>query len=287
MPLSYHARLVADLHRMDAYERAIRRLVKKGDVVLDLGCGTGILALMCTRRGARAHAVESMEVVKLAEELVAHNRADVIVHHANIVNMPPPELVDLVVSDFLGCFLVDDGMLKAVEAAGRWLKPGGRFCPSEVRLFVAPAGDFTLPLIDVWQEPFYGIDLSPAEAEALRVCALGNLHPSTLLAAPQRYHTFVSPGPAEIFDATLQFTFARDGKLRALAGWFEAQLADDVVLSTAPGFETHWGQHLFPLPLTEVRAGQTLQIHLRLDGERWRWSGIIADRPFDLAEAPQ
>ena len=242
--------------------------------------------MLAARQGARVHAVESMGVAHLAERLVAHNRLNVQVHHADITQLAPVEPLDLVVSDFLGCFLVDDGMLPAVEAAGRWLKPGGRFCPSEVRLFVAPAGDFTLPSVDIWREPFSGVDLAPAEAESLRVCALGNLAPSSLLAPPAHYHTFVPPGPAGPFDAELRFTFTRPGTLRALAGWFEAQLADDVVLTTAPGHETHWGQHLFPLPPSEVSAGQSFEIRLRLD-ELWRWSGFIAGHPFAIDEAPR
>jgi SAM-dependent methyltransferase len=286
MPLSYHARLLADLHRMDAYERALRRLVRPGDVVLDLGCGTGILAMLAARCGARVHAVESMGVVHLAKRLVAHNGLNVHVHHADITKMEPVEPVDLVVSDFLGCFLVDDGMLPAVEAAGRWLKPGGRFCPSEVRLMVAPVGDFTLPTVDIWNEPFYGVDLLPAEEESLRVCALGNLSTSTVMAPPARYHTFVPPGPAGQFDKEVRFHFKRSGRLRALAGWFQAQLADDVVLSTAPGHETHWGQHLFPLPPTDVVVGQSFEVRLQLEA-LWRWSGYIAGHPFAVDEAAQ
>jgi SAM-dependent methyltransferase len=285
MPLSYHSRLLADLARMDAYERALRRLVRPGDVVLDLGAGTGILAMLAARRGAaRVHAVESMAVADVATRLVAHNRLPVTVHRADVRQLTPVEPVDLVVSDFLGCFLVDDGMLPAVEAAGRWLKPDGRFCPSQVRLFVAPAGDFTLPALDIWREPFYGVDLSPAESDALGVCALGNLAPSSLLAPPRAFHTFTPPGPAPRFDAQLRFSFTRAGRLRALAGWFEAQLAPDVILTSAPGHETHWGQHLFPLPLTDVQAGQTLELRLWLD-DRWHWSGELAGRAFAIDEA--
>src|SRR5262245_56005551 len=110
-PLSYHARMLADLHRMDAYERAIRRLVRPGDVVLDVGCGTGILAMLAARRGARVHAVEAQPVAHVAQKLVTHNRLDVHVYHADICEMEPVEPVDLVVSDYLGVFLVDDQML--------------------------------------------------------------------------------------------------------------------------------------------------------------------------------
>jgi SAM-dependent methyltransferase len=282
-PLSYHARLLGDLHRMDAYERAIRRLVRPGDVVLDVGCGTGILAMLAARRGARVHAVESMRVAHLARTLVAHNRLDIQVHHADVRTLDPIEPVDLVISDFLGCFLVDDQMLPAIAAAGRWLKPSGRFCPSEVRLMVAPAGDFALQN-DVFDEPFYGVDLSPAMPEGLRECARANLAPSVMMAEPLRYHTYTTPTETS-FDQTLQFTFSRAGRLRALAGWFEAQLAEEVTLTTAPGHETHWMQHLFPLPPTEIAAGDALEIRLWLADQAWHWSGAIAGRPFSIDEA--
>ena len=281
LPLSYHARLVGDVARMAAYELALRRLVRPGDVVLDLGCGTGILGMLAARRGARVHAIESMNVAGLAEALAAHNRVEVTVHHADARTLPPVERVDLVVSEFMGCFLVDDAMLDAVVAAGRWMKPGARFCPRRVRLYVAPVGDFALPSVDVWPEGFYGLDLSPAMGSALHETLPGNLPASALLAPPALYYTYDPPAEPTPFDAQLSFRFARGGRLRALAGWFEAELADGVTLSTAPGHETHWGQYLFPLPPCDVAAGGALAIRLHLD-EIWHWEGAIDGAPFAL-----
>lgn len=282
--LAYHARMVADLARVDAYERAIRRLVKPGDVVLDLGTGTGILAMLAARRGARVHAIESMDVAHQAARLFAHNRLDIQLHHADARTLAPVEPVDLVISDFLGVFLVDDRMLPAVEAAGRWLKPDGAFCPSEVRLFVAPVGDFALAQVEVWSEPFYGLDLAPLEAEALRVCSMTTLPPSALLAPGEPYHRFVPP-IATAFDHAMQFTTTRAGRVRGLAGWFEAQLAPDVVLSTAPGHDTHWGQYLFPLPARDVPAGALIDARIWLANDRWHWSGTVDGASFALVEA--
>src|SRR5262245_9474085 len=102
-PLSYHARLLMDVHRMDAYERAIRRLVRRGDVVPDLGAGTGILSLLAARRGAaRVHALESMDIAEIAQNLISENGFSniITVHRADAREHPPVEPVDLVVSDF-------------------------------------------------------------------------------------------------------------------------------------------------------------------------------------------
>lgn len=287
-PLTYHALMLSDVHRMDAYERAIRHLVRPGDVVLDLGSGTGILALLAARRGARVHAVESMRVAALAEVLVhANGLADrITVHRADARMLEPVELVDLVVTECLGSFLVDDNMLPAAAAAARWLKPGGRFCPSEVRLRVAPIGDVAMPSVSVWKEPFYGIDLRDAVPFATATCPTANLAPATLIAQPAIYHRHDLANDSPVFDGTMRFVCERDGQLGALAGWFEAELAPNIVLSNAPGIETHWGQLLFPLPKTRVVRGDEIVVRLSLEGEDgWRWSGTIAGVEFDLDEA--
>jgi SAM-dependent methyltransferase len=278
-PLSYHARLLADVHRLDAFERALRARVRPGDVVLDLGCGTGILAMLAARRGARVHAVESMPVVRLARELVAANGVShcVTVYHADLTTLPPVDLVDLVVGDFLGGFLVDDGMLPAVQAAGRWLKPGGGFCPSRVQLHLAPVGGFALAGVDVFRDPFYGLDLRAALPHALGECARANLPAASVLASPALYYDYLPPAAPEPFDRELRFVVERAGVLRGLAGWFTAELAAGVTLSTAPGIETHWGQRLFPLDDLAVEPGDEVVTRLHLDApaDLWRWEGTV------------
>lgn len=293
-PLSYHAKLLLDPTRMEAYERAIRVLVRPGDVVLDVGTGTGILAMLAARRGARVHAVESTAVAELARELVEHNQlADrVTVHHADLLRMEPVEPVDLVLGEYLGAYLVDDFMLPAVAAAARWLKPGGRWCPSRVRLALAPA-DVAVRELDVWDAPFYGVDLSPARAAALGECHRIDVGPTAPLGPGALFHAFVPPGPLGDCDHTLALTIERAGALRGLLGWFEADLAPDVVLASAPGIGTHWGQYWFPVPTTAVEPGDVVALRLRLDERAddliWRWSGEVRRghdvlARFDLAD---
>lgn len=279
--LDYHGGLLADSVRMVAYERAIRECIAPGDVVLDLGTGTGVLAMLVARRGARVHAVESAAVVGVARDLVLRNGLSdrVTVHHGDIRDLPIAEPVDWVIGEFMGRFLIDDGMLGAVESAGRWLKPGGRFLPAQIRLMLAPVYA-PVPAVSVFQSRLFGLDLTPAVRYAVNTCYASLVAPNALLADGQLFHTFDPPARAPVFDRTLEFTLGWPGWLTAFAGWFEADLSPSVTLCTGPGHYTHWGQYLFPLEPVEVREGDVLSVHLRLvpplDDPGWAWTGTLS-----------
>jgi len=168
-PLDYHRRLLDDPFRIDAYDRALRALVQPGMVVVDLGTGTGILAMLAARLGARVHAVGSTSVADLAEQLIGHNGLGdrIVLHRADATSWTPPQPVDLVFGDWMGRFVVDDGMLDTVAASAAWLAPGGKCCPGEIEMYLAPAGDFHVPMTDRWRHSLLGLDLSPALGPAL------------------------------------------------------------------------------------------------------------------------
>lgn len=276
LPLDYHRILLDDFQRVDHYDRAIRALVRPGDVVLDLGTGSGILALLAARRGARVHAIESMPVARLAAELAAANGlADrVTVHHGDAVTLPVAEPVDLVIGEFMGRFLVDDRMMDAVDAARRWLKPGGRFCPGRIRLRLAPVADVPVPQVDLFRRPILGLDLTPLVAHALQQCTPVDLPPSALLANPVDWHDWQPGAPPAPFAGEVGFAVPRDARLVGIAGFFDAELAPGITLSTAPGTTTHWGQVLFHTPSIPVRAGDRVEVSLHLlPGEAldFRW----------------
>lgn len=280
--LDYHRRMVGDVHRVDAYERALRRLVRPGDVVLDLGAGTGLLAMVAARRGARVHAVESMSVAAVAQRLVHDNGlADrVRVHHADVRALAPAEPVDLIVSDFMGRFVADDSMLEAMRAALRWLKPGGRVCPARVALRLAPIALAAFAPVDAFLAPVAGLSLDALAAVALDWTYPVSLSPDAVL-APPALHALIHPGDGpDAFGGRHTFAVAKAGVLRGFAGWFDAELAPDVLLSTAPGIETHWDQLLFPTEAVAVASGDVVEVALELEeGESgvylWRWSGTV------------
>ena len=87
--------------------------------------------MFAARAGAaRVYAVERTPCRSvLAQELAAANGAAEIVQviHGDIMDIEPPERVDVIVSEWLGGFGIDEGMLvPVIVARDRWLKPAGR-----------------------------------------------------------------------------------------------------------------------------------------------------------------
>lgn len=296
-PLEYHRRLLNDANRMDAYERAIRALVRPGDVVLDLGCGIGILAMLAARRGAvKVHAVESTPIAHVAKSIVKANHLEkvVTVHHQDIREMDVVESVDLIVSDFIGRFLIDDFMIDAVIASEEWLKPGARFCPSRITLCLTPVGGFELAPVDFFDHTAYGLSFDKARKYSLNMCYHTSLSSTVAMGDDVVFTEYVPPNEAPDFDETMRFEITRPDRIIGLAGWFVADLAPSVQLSTRIGIDTHWGQYLFPLPPLQVEVGDWIDCHLwleRFSGNAiWHWSGAVSRQgknidSFDLESA--
>lgn len=100
-----------------------------GDTVVDLGCGTGLLALAAAGERRRVVAIDVS--ASMLERLAAHARAQglagIELVHGDIRRLPlPDESVDAVVSCYAFHHLVDDGKELSAAEAYRVLRPGGR-----------------------------------------------------------------------------------------------------------------------------------------------------------------
>lgn len=69
-----HRRIVGDQGRVEAYAQALRRATRPGSVVADIGTGTGIMALLACRAGARrVYAIEPDDIIQVARALAQDN----------------------------------------------------------------------------------------------------------------------------------------------------------------------------------------------------------------------
>ena len=289
--LSVHRLMVADAIRTGTYRKALAATIKPGDVVLDAGAGTGIMAMLAVQAGAgKVYAVERSGIVEIARRLVEQNgmgdRIEVI--HSDVESVELPEQVDAIVGEWMGCYGVDENLLAPVIVArDRWLKPGGSVLPEAVTAWMAPIEDEDLAAgLAFWHSRPYGLDLGPVAEGSANEVRMGH-HDSTadkLLAEPEElWRTDVRAVTVEEarrpLGAQLRFSARRQGRLSALAAWFVARFPDGSTLTNAPdAAETHWGRSVFPLnwPIA-VDPGDRIEVGFACEPAgpgycRQRWS---------------
>uniref|UniRef100_A0A6T0HML8 Uncharacterized protein n=1 Tax=Emiliania huxleyi TaxID=2903 RepID=A0A6T0HML8_EMIHU len=281
-----HIGMLEDMQRMAAYHDAIKRNAAvhfKGKVVLDVGSGTGVLAIWAAQAGARrVYAVEASGVGAHIQTMVeAHGLADTVtVLRERVEQVELAEQVDVIVSEWMGYFLLRESMVESVLLArDRWLKPGGVMYPSHARLLLAPSA---LPRFLLRRREEIASSMHAWEQLAAELRSKYSLRLDALQAAYEREHheyafseawqgilpaSLLRDEPqvlleadmhsvthAQFFDWQTEVQFApphADEPQHGLCGWFdvrfcgsESQPAHECVeLDTSPEAPpTHWAQ---------------------------------------------
>ncbi len=274
--IEVHRTMICDRIRTDAFRRAIEALVHPGDVVLDVGAGSGILSMFAARAGAaRVYAVERTTVAVLAQQLAGANGfgETVQVIHGDVMDVELPEHVDVIVSEWLGGFGVDEGMLVPVIAArDRWLKPGGVMIPRSVTAWTALVHDrYLSETVEFLRDSPYGLQLERLAAMTVNEISYSgsfrHLAVTDMRSDPGWLWTtnanLITLEQAQAPHTAETLLHVRDpGRANALALWFSAELAPHTSLSVGPRDPaTHWGTTTAPLhspvelaPHTDVGA---------------------------------
>jgi len=288
--LDHHRAMLADTVRMDAYAAAIRAVVKPGDVVLDIGTGTGILAFLACRAGARhAYAIDATHAADVAMLLARHyGLADrVTVFHEHSTSVELPERANVLVTEILGAFALEERILPTiVDARRRLLTPDALLIPRRIVLSLVPVEQPALIAkhVDAWNEPRAGFDFSLLRTFAANTWYVDAIDPASHLATPQpAVDIDLTTIDAPDVGGTATFVATRDGIMHGFAGWFAATLADGVELSNAIPRATCWDQAFLPLEQpVAIAKGTAIRVELQSDGRRaWRWRGAAGATAFD------
>jgi protein arginine N-methyltransferase 1 len=277
--LEVHRAMICDRVRTGGFQQAIESVVRPGDVVLDLGAGSGILSVFAARAGAaRVYAVERTSIAVVARELAAANGVGEIVRviQGDVMDIDLPEPVDVIVSEWLGGFGIDEGMLPPVIAArDRWLRPGGTMIPDSVTAWVALVHDrYVADTVEFLRASPFGVTFDDlAEKTVNEIIYSGTFRHLAADDIRSEMAPLWTTEASEItlalaqspHEAEVSLRVTEPGTANALALWFSAELAPGTSLSVGPGDPpTHWGMTTAPLrgPV-ELRPDELVRARVR------------------------
>ena len=280
--LHFYGQMIADKPRMDAYIAALRQAVKPGAVVMDLGCGVGVFALLACKLGARrVYAVEPENIVGLARETaIANGCADKIEFFESLsTEITLPERADVIVSDLRGVLpWYQQHIPSIIDARSRHLARGGVLIPQRDILWAAvvEAPEQYDAIVGSWQHD--ELDLSAGRRLITNTWNKASIETEQFLAEPAcwatlDYYEVDSPD----IRAEISWQVTRAGTAHGIAAWFDSELAVRIGLSNHPATPRMiYGQGLFPFS-EPVAMEQGDRIALRLEARLvhddyvWRW----------------
>lgn len=296
-----YGRMLADRVRMRAYADALAAVVKPGAVVLDLGTGVGVHAILACKLGARrVFAVEPNAAIEVGERIARDNgfsdRITFIRALSTEIDLPGP--VDVIVSDLRGVLPLYGAHLESLaDAKQRFLAPGGVLLPARDELYAAVVeapepfdrvvGPYRGGAGSVARE--LGVDLSGGvETVAGGIYPdIPPLEPEHLLTRPARWATIRYGEPSEgLVSGSCAGAFTRAGTAHGLSLWFDAEILETpeggVRYSNAPGSELVYGRAFapFPEPVAVAEGGRfevALFARRVADDYLWGWTTTVTD----------
>ena len=284
----YHKGLIADRIRCQSYRQAINETVKKGNVVVDIGTGSGLLSYFAVEAGAKVvYAIEQNSAIIEDAKLIAKaNCVDdrVVFIKGLSININLPQKADVIISEILGSYSIEEDVVKYMtDAKKRFLKRGGILMPARIEMYIAPveAQKIYRSEIIFWEKKLYGFDFQSVREKAVNVRYAETLNQKGILAEPARIQAidfYRFNGAVELYiDKTAIFHIKKRGIIHGLAGWFKAKLSDNITLSTSPYDKlTHWKNNFFPIesPLP-VSRGDTVSVRIAakkmFNTIHWSW----------------
>jgi protein arginine N-methyltransferase 1 len=288
--LTDYGDMIADAGRTSAYARALEARITSSSVVLDIGTGPGMLALLACRAGAhKVYAVEPDDVIQVAREAAeANGYADRIQFvQAMTTDIDLPERVDGIVADLHGSVpLFGRSLVSILDARARFLKPRGWIIPGCESLWAAPVSSPAAHrrAIEVWMTE-YGFDFTSARIRSANELHKRWLSPEDLLAAPRcwavlDYSTLDGPSISGEMTWTVEQTAVGHG----IGVWFDTETAPGITFSNSPasGEEHVFGQGFLAWPAPQpLQVGDVVYVRLRADFAGndyvWGWDTRVMD----------
>ena len=273
--------MLEDRVRTDSVVAAIRRVVREGDVVLDVGAGIGINTMAAVRAGARrVYAIEAASLRQTAHRLFdANGLLDRITYiQGDALEVCLPEKADVLICDLSSGHPLDSYPFSVITSVrDRLLKVEARLIPLRMRVYALPisvpeafAARYTyVPAAVTRWSDWYGMSLhrlSASDAEPRpRYLNPVDVRDWPRLTAPIPIATCDFPDTADFPETAVQWARVRQsGELNGMMLYFDIDYSDLHVVSNHPDAgdrKVAWASPLYFSPgSTRVSAGDLVEV---------------------------
>jgi protein arginine N-methyltransferase 1 len=281
--VKWHERMLSDKVRVDTYRDGIAGNVKPGDVVIDLGTGTGLLAFFAARSGARTvYAVDHSDFIDVAKQIGERNGiGNVVFVKTNSRDFAPPEKADVLVHEQIGRALFGENMIEnLLDLKRRALKPSGRILPARFDFYVEPMvkkEGYRVPFL--WDNDATGIDLSFLKSSTAIDPFKDKTYPYLSIKCLEVDYFLTDPEPVLSLDLdTIQSAadiptrfevvrkVARAGMLDGFCVYFRVRFDDTVNFDTSPfSPQTSWDNLELRTERRQYDLGDEIRYSLALE----------------------
>ncbi|GMK58803.1 hypothetical protein CspeluHIS016_0602450 [Cutaneotrichosporon spelunceum] len=298
-----HEEMLKDQVRTMSYRNSIiqNKHLFKDKVVLDVGCGTGILSMFAASAGAKlVIGVDMSNILDQAQKIVDangfHDKIVLLKGKLEDIELPVKE-VDIIISEWMGYFLLYESMLDTVLLArDKYLAPNGLLFPDIATIYLAAIEDqeYKEEKINFWDD-VYGFDYSCIKDIALREPLVDCVELKSVVSQPCAIkHIDIRTVKKEdlAFKVPFELKATRNDYVHAFLGWFDIQFSachKPIQFSTGPQAKyTHWKQTVFYTPETmTVSEGDVIKGELTCapNARNNRDLDIVIDYEVQGAEA--
>lgn len=277
-----HEEMLKDEVRTESYQRSImnNKHLYKNKVVLDVGCGTGILSMFAARAGARkVIGIDKSNIIDRATEIVkANNLSDTITlikGKVEEVELPDGiEKVDVIISEWMGYCLLYETMLPTVlYARDKWLAPNGIIMPDKATMYMTAIEDRKYKDSKVnWWENVYGFDFTLMKDVVVFEPLVDTCNSSQMICKAVKFKEIdlYTVQVADLaFSSKVTLKANRDDYVHALLCFFSCEFSKTkgrLRFSTGPADEqTHWKHTIFYLKdVITICQGETVAVEFEM-----------------------
>jgi protein arginine N-methyltransferase 1 len=276
----FHHSMLADEVRTSSFLRAILATVKRGDVVVDIGSGTGVLSLFAAMAGAsRVYSIEREPIIEIAHEIASRNgfSESIVFIEGSSPDVEIPERADVLITETIGNVGFDEGISTWVaDAKERFLKTNAAIVPQQVEAvasLVSVPRDYAT--IERWSQPLLTLDFAPLSRIVLNNVLWTDLSPAAITTPPAVvFGTDFSKAP-ESLSGGARVGALKDAVVHGIGLWFRSSLTAGISITNAPpNAVPSWEQGFLPLDEpVEVHAGERVWFEVSSSGTgaEWTW----------------